>query len=164
MVALFAKLSKTKMAIYAAYGSNLNPKRMLELAPHSPLIGPGWLQGWRLTFGGADLGWECALPTIVEDPEHQVFVMLYALTEADEKNLHSAEGFDLGFYNKIRVRVSTLDKDETAWIYVVQGYEDGLPLKKYVDDIINAATIAGAPDDYIQYLRMRVVLDEDESN
>ena len=72
------------MAIYAAYGSNLDPKRMLELAPHSPVIGPGWLQGWRLTFGGADLGWECALPTIVEDPNDQVFVMLYALTEADE--------------------------------------------------------------------------------
>ncbi len=150
------------MAIYAAYGSNLDPKRMLELAPHSPVLGPGWLPGWRLTFGGADLGWECALPTIVEDPSHQVFVMLYALTEADEKNLNSAEGFDLGFYTKIRVRVSTLAKDETAWIYVVQGYEDGLPLRKYVDDIINAATVAGAPADYIEYLRSRVVLDSDD--
>jgi gamma-glutamylcyclotransferase (GGCT)/AIG2-like uncharacterized protein YtfP len=150
------------MAIYAAYGSNLDPKRMLELAPHSPAIGPGWLPGWRLTFGGADLGWECALPTIVEDPGHQVFVMLYALTEADEKNLNSAEGFDLGFYTKIRVRVSTLEKDETAWIYVVQGYEDGLPLRKYVDDIIKAATIAGAPADYIEYLQSRVVLDSDD--
>ncbi len=65
---------------------------------------------------------------------------------------------------KIRVRVSTLEKDETAWIYVVQGYEDGLPLKKYVEDIINAATIAGAPHDYIENLRNRVVIDSDEDN
>ena len=150
------------MAIYAAYGSNLNPNRMRELAPSSPILGPGWLQGWRLTFGGADLGWECALPTIVEDPNSQVFVMLYALTESDEKNLNSAEGFDLGFYTKIRVRVSTLEKDETAWIYVVQGYEDGLPLRKYVNEIIEAAMIAGAPDDYIEKLRYRAVIDSDD--
>lgn len=150
------------MAIYAAYGSNLNPNRMRQLAPSSPLIGPGWLSGWRLTFGGADLGWECALPTIVEDPNSQVFVMLYALTETDEKNLNSAEGFDLGFYSKIRVRVSTLEKDETAWIYVVQGYEDGLPLRKYVNEIIEAAIIAGAPEDYIDQLRFRAVIDSDD--
>lgn len=150
------------MAIYAAYGSNLNPNRMRQLAPSSPLIGPGWLLGWRLTFGGADLGWECALPTIVEDPNSQVFVMLYALTETDERNLNSAEGFDLGYYSKIHVRVSTLEKDETAWIYVVQGYEDGLPLRKYVNEIIDAAIIAGAPNDYIENLRFRAVIDSDD--
>ena len=41
---------------------------MLERAPHSPMAGTGWLEGWRLTFGGEDLGWEGALATIVEDP------------------------------------------------------------------------------------------------
>ena len=31
-----------------------------------------------------------------------------------------------------------------------------------VDDIIKAATVAGAPADYIDYLRSRVVLDSDD--
>ena len=43
----------------------------------SPPNASGWLVGWRLTFGGEDLGWEGALATLVEDAEHSVFVMLY---------------------------------------------------------------------------------------
>ena len=34
----------------------------------SPMTAVGWLIGWRLTFGGEDIGWEGALATIVEDP------------------------------------------------------------------------------------------------
>lgn len=150
------------MAIYAAYGNNLDPTRMFARAPHSPAIGPGWLNGWRLTFGGDDRSWEGALPTVVEDPQSQVYVMLYALTDEDEANLDSAEGFDLGMYRKIRVRVSTLDRDVTAWLYVVDGYEDGLPLRRHVEDIISAAEIAGAPADYLQFLRERAYKDEND--
>lgn len=147
------------MGIYAAYGNNLDPARMLARAPHSPIIGPGWLNGWRLTFGGEDRSWQGALPTIVEAADSQVYVMLYALTDLDENNLDSAEGFDLGMYRKIRVRVSTLDRDVTAWLYVVDGYEDGLPLRKHVEDIITAARTAGAPEDYIADLQSRTCQD-----
>jgi hypothetical protein len=147
------------MGIYAAYGNNLDPSRMLKFAPHSPVIGPGWLSGWRLTFGGEDRSWQGALPTVVEDPSSQVYVMLYALTDFDEINLDSAEGFDLGMYRKIRVRVSTLDRDVTAWLYVVDGYEDGLPLRQHVEGITAAAAIAGAPDDYIADLQSRTCQD-----
>ncbi len=150
------------MAIYAAFGNNLDPTRMFARAPHSPVIGPGWLNGWRLTFGGDDRSWEGALPTVVEDANSQVYVMLYALTDEDEANLDSAEGFDLGMYRKIRVRVSTLDRDVTAWLYVVDGYEDGLPLRRHVEDIISAAEIAGAPSDYLEFLRDRVYRDEND--
>jgi hypothetical protein len=132
---------------------------MLTRAPHSPIIGPGWLNGWRLTFGGEDRSWQGALPTIVEAADSQVYVMLYALTDFDENNLDSAEGFDLGMYRKIRVRVSTLDRDVTAWLYVVDGYEDGLPLRQHVEDIITAARTAGAPEDYIADLQSRMCQD-----
>ena len=43
------------VALYAAYGSNLDPAQMLVRCPHSPQRGTGWLEGWRLTFGGAAL-------------------------------------------------------------------------------------------------------------
>src|SRR3954471_11799180 len=39
---------------YAAYGSNLDPGRMRAYCPHSPMVGVGWLEGWRLTFGGEE--------------------------------------------------------------------------------------------------------------
>ncbi len=68
------------MTLYAAFASNLDPNLMAERCPYSPLRGTGWITGWRLTFGGEELGWEGAMATVVEDPAdptNQVFVALY---------------------------------------------------------------------------------------
>ena len=145
------------MTLYAAYGSNMDPLQMLLRAPHSPAAGTGWLTGWRLTFGGEDLGWEGALVTLVEsdDPGSEVFVALYDLSQQDEDALDDWEGSDLGLYEKIRVRVATLDGDVTAWLYVLDGYEGGLPSARYLGIIADAAEAAGAPDDYVAALRER---------
>jgi len=145
------------VTLYAAYGSNMDPLQMLLRAPHSPAAGTGWLTGWRLTFGGEDLGWEGALVTLVEsdDPGSQVFVALYDLSQQDEDALDDWEGSDLGLYEKIRVRVATLDGDVTAWLYVLDGYEGGLPSARYLGIIADAAEAAGAPDDYVAALRDR---------
>src|SRR5215475_11886572 len=80
------------VALYAAYGSNMDPAQMLERCPHSPQRGTGWLEGWRLTFGGEDIGWDGALTTVVEDAAGRVFVMLYDVPEVDEKELESWDG------------------------------------------------------------------------
>jgi hypothetical protein len=145
------------VTLYAAYGSNLDPLQMLLRAPHSPGRGTGWLQGWRLTFGGEDLGWEGALATVVEDPDpaSQVFVALYDISEPDEDALDEWEGRDLGLYAKIRVRIATLEGDVTAWLYVLDDYEGGLPSARYLGIIADAAEAAGAPDDYVVALRER---------
>lgn len=143
------------MALYAAYASNLDPDQMRFRAPHSPVYGTGWLVGWRLTFGGEDAGWEGALCTVVEEPGHQVYVALYDVHELDERRLDDWEGIETGLWNKIRVRVSTLDGDVTAWLYVLNAYEGGLPSARYLGMLADAAEKAGAPDDYVTDLRNR---------
>lgn len=143
------------MTLYAAYGSSLDPERMLQIAPHSPAAGVGWLDGWRLTFGGEDLGWEGALATVVEDADDQVFVMLYDVNRLDEGLLDGWEGTELGIYTKIRVRVQTLEGEVVAWLYVLNGYEGGLPSARYLGTIADAAEKAGAPEDYVRDLRNR---------
>ncbi len=143
------------MALYAAYGSNLDPAQMATRAPHSPQRGTGWLMGWRLTFGGEDHGWEGALATVVEDQLSQVFVALYDLPPQDERLLDSWEGGDIGLYRKMRVRVHTLDGDVLAWLYVLDAYEGGLPSARYLGILADAAEAAGAPDDYVRELRAR---------
>lgn len=143
------------MALYAAYASNMHPAQMAQRAPTSPARGAGWLMGWRLTFGGEDLGWEGALATVVEDAESQVFVMLYDIAEWDEIRLDEWEGTQLGTYTKIRVRVDTLEGRQLAWLYVLEGYEGGLPSARYLGIIADAAEAAGAPDDYVAELRSR---------
>jgi hypothetical protein len=143
------------MALYAAYGSNMDPRQMALRAPHSPLRGTGWLVGWRLTFGGEDRGWEGPLATLVEDSVHQVFVALYDVTDADALQMDRWEAADLALFRKIRVRVETLEGDVPAWCYVLDDYEGGLPSARYLGLIADAAEAAGAPDDYVRELRDR---------
>ena len=143
------------MTLYAAYGSNMDPDQMQERCPHSPARGSGWLEGWRLTFGAEDFGWEGALATVVEDPDSRVFVMLYEVSPRDEETLDKWEGADNGLYRKIRVRVQTLDGEPLAWVYVLDGYEGGLPSARYLGIMADAAEKAGAPDDYVRDLRTR---------
>jgi gamma-glutamylcyclotransferase (GGCT)/AIG2-like uncharacterized protein YtfP len=143
------------VAVYAAYGSNMDPAQMAQRCPHSPQRGTGWLTGWRLTFGGEDMGWEGALATVVEADDHSVFVALYELSEADEAELDSWDGATLGYYRKTKVRVATLDGDVLAWLYVLNDYEGGLPSARYLGILADAAEQAGAPADYVAQLRAR---------
>jgi hypothetical protein len=141
--------------LYAAYGSNLDPARMGERCPHSPLRSTGWLTGWRLTFGGEDLGWDGALATIVQDPLEQVFVAVYDVTEDDVAVLDSWQGADTGLYWKAKVRVSTMLGEHLAWAYVLDAYEGGLPSASYLGVLADAAESADAPADYVAALRSR---------
>jgi hypothetical protein len=120
------------------------------------MVGVGWLEGWRLTFAGEDiLGWEGAVTTVVESPGDRVFVALYDVHPWDAAQLDEVEGVTSETYRKLTVRVVTLDGEFTAWIYVLEGYEGGLPTAWYLSEIANAAEKAGAPDDYVAQLRTR---------
>ncbi len=129
---------------------------MRAYCPHSPMVDTGWLEGWRLTFGGEDVvGWEGAVCTLVESPGDRVFVALYDVQPRDAEHLDEIEGVTSGLYQKLTVRVATLDGDLTAWVYVFDGYEGGMPTAWYLSEIANAAEKAGAPDDYVAALRAR---------
>ena len=64
-------------------------------------------------------------------------------------------GSRAGIYDKLRVRVSTLDGDMLAWTYVLVAYEGGLPSCQYLGLIAEAAEKAGAPADYVAEIRGR---------
>jgi len=146
------------VTLYAAFASNLDPNLMAERCPYSPLRGTGWITGWRLTFGGEELGWEGAMATVVEDPSNpanQVFVALYDVHPKDVERLDEWEWIDQDVYSKIQVRVQTLDGEQLAWMYVLNAYEGGLPSARYLGILAEAAEAAGAPDDYVADLRAR---------
>ncbi|WP_412541673.1 gamma-glutamylcyclotransferase [Longispora sp. K20-0274] len=147
------------MPMYAAYGSNLDPGRMRAYCPHSPMVGTGWLEGWRLTFAGEkEIGPEGSVATLVESVGDQVFVALYDIHAFDAQALDDLEGVASDTYRKLHVRVATLEGEYTAWLYVYTGYEGGLPSAWYLSEIANAAEKAGAPDDYVAALRARPAL------
>jgi hypothetical protein len=143
------------VTLYAAYGTNLDPARMSERCPHSPLQTTGWLVGWRLTFGGEEHGWDGALATIVQDPFEQVFVAVYDVTDEDVRGLDQWDQADTGLYRKTKVRVSTLTGDVVVWAYVLDAFEGGLPSASYLGVLADAAEAADAPADYVAALRNR---------
>src|SRR5438477_6737190 len=110
----------------------MDSAQMAERCPHSAQQGAGWLEGWRLTFGGEELGWEGALATVVEDDAERVFVVLYDVSESDQEALDRWDGVTLGYYRKLTVRVQSLEGDAAAWVYVLNGYEGGLPSARYI--------------------------------
>lgn len=148
------------MTLYAAYGSNLDPAQMRQRCPESPLRDCGWLPGWRLTFGGEDMGWDGPLPTVVEEPGSHVYVALYEMSPADETSLDRWESADTGLFRKIRVRVQTLEGDSAAFVYVLDAFEGGLPSARTRDLVASAADAAGAPPDYVDALRRRPVRED----
>lgn len=142
------------MPLYAAYGTNLDPQRMSEKCPHSPLRGTGWLEGWRLTFSGEELGWDGPMATIVPDPFEHVFVAVYDVTPEDLDPLDAWEG-PTGAWHRTKVRVQLLSEEVLAFAHVLEAYEGGLPSASYLGVIADAAEAGGAPDDYVLSLRTR---------
>lgn len=143
------------MGLYAAYGSNVDPERMARLAPHSPLRDTGWIQGWRLTFGGEGLSFEGAQATVAEESGAEVFTALYEVNTADEDELDRWEGLTIGLYRRVHVRVATLEGEQVAWTYVLDDYEGGLPSPAYLESLASAAEAGGAPSGYVAALRSR---------
>jgi gamma-glutamylcyclotransferase (GGCT)/AIG2-like uncharacterized protein YtfP len=92
---------------------------------------------------------------VVEEAGQRVFVVLYEVSEQDEQALDRWDGATLGYYDKIRVRIATLDGDLLAWLYVLDAYEGGLPSARYLGIMADAAAVAGAPADYVTWLRSR---------
>ena len=109
--------------------------------------------GWRITFGGE--GWDGALPTLVEEPDAQVFVAIYDVTTSDEDALDQWESAKTGLYRKVRLRVATLDGELAAWVYVLNDFEGGIPTARTIGILADAAEAAGAPNDYVAELRSR---------
>lgn len=134
----------------------MHPEQMLKRAPHSPMSGTGWLTDWRLTFAGEDLSWEGALATVTEAPGERVFVVLYDVPAEDIGRLDSWEGTELQIHRKVRARVDLNDGSSVlAWLYVVDGFEGGLPSARYLGVMAEAAEIAGAPKEYVREIQVR---------
>ncbi len=144
------------MSLYAAYAGNLDARLMTRRAPHSPLRATGWLNGWRLTFGGEQMGWEGAL---ADDRRGTPLPGLRRAVRRrpDGRGLAWTAGRAWASTSTAGCGCAshTLDGEEPAWVYVLNGYEGGLPSARYLGEIADAAESAGAPHDYVMELRKR---------
>ena len=73
----------------------------------------------------------------------------------DSSSIDRWEGVGLDIYRRTRVRVHTLEGEDSAWAFALNAYEGGLPSARYLGEIADAAESAGAPHDYVMELRKR---------
>ena len=106
--------------LYLAYGSNLNIRQMSFRCPAANPIGISALEDHRLLFKGAHGG---AVATVEPCAGHNVPVLLWEITAADEAALDRYEGFPF-LYRKETVTVKLHGKAVSAMLYIMNDGKD----------------------------------------
>ena len=101
---------------YLAYGSNLSRKQMQFRTPDAEIIGTSMLEGWRLLFR--------QYATIKKCTNFNTPVLVWKISEQDEKNLDRYEGFPRFYIKKnLTVAVTSLDGEDlgelNAMVYIM---------------------------------------------
>ena len=118
-------LLKMASKFYLAYGSNLSRAQMKFRTPDAEIVGTAMLDGWRLLFR--------QYATIKKSGTYKTPVLVWKISEQDEKNLDRFEGYPK-FYRKknLTVAVTSLDGkflgDVTAMVYIMT--ENAVHLRK----------------------------------
>jgi hypothetical protein len=118
------------MKLYVAYGSNLNIKQMAHRCPDAYIVGKGIIKDYALKYRGSKTG---AYLTIIKEKGKHVPVVIWAISDQDEKSLDRYEGFPT-FYYKKRMRVF-LENGKTTYAmsYVMfDAAKPGIPSEYYI--------------------------------
>lgn len=116
---------------YIAYGSNLSVEAMSRRCPDAKVTGMAAIRDWKLTF---------RVHANIEPCEGRVVpVLIWEISEADERNLDFYEGWP-DYYRKEDLTVTMTDLDGkhpqeiTAMAYLMnEGHPFRTPMKGYYD-------------------------------
>jgi hypothetical protein len=139
--------------LYAAYGSNLLPARLLARVPEAALVGTCRIPGRRLAFHLASLdgSGKCDIPPAPGDG-HCVRAALYRLDESGWARLDAIEGVGIS-YVRLGLRIQDSPEAGMAEAYVaVEGRTDGglRPYGWYKRLVLEGARYHGFPTDYLE--------------
>ena len=127
---------RLKMAgkYYIAYGSNLSIEQMKIRTPDAVIVGTAMLKGWRLLFR--------YFATIKKAKGFDTPVLIWKISEQDEKNLDRYEGYPRFYVKKnLKVAVTSLEGEDLgeleAMVYIMSKKavdarsDKSLPSKQY---------------------------------
>lgn len=92
---MIKEMGRLKVAdkFYLAYGSNLSIEQMKVRIPDAEIVGTAMLERWRLLFR--------QYATIKKSGTYKTPVLVWKISEQDEKNLDRYEGFPKFYRKKI---------------------------------------------------------------
>lgn len=119
--------------LYLAYGSNMSIEQMEYRCPDAEIIGTATIEGYRLMYKGSLTG---AYATIEPEEGQQVPVVVWAISETDEKRLDRYEGYPSFYYKKeLDVEITSHGTSlgtHTAMVYIMdERRKNGMPTPDY---------------------------------
>lgn len=143
-------MPKRKKKLYIAYGSNLNLAQMARRCPDAEIAGSAELTGYRLRFCG---GRTSAVATIEPDDESSVPVLVWSISERDERSLDIYEGYPR-LYRKetLLVNMEGRKRRIRAMVYVMNtsGRDYGVPSDGYYHSILEGYRSAGFDENILR--------------
>ena len=137
---------------YIAYGSNLNIPQMRMRCPGARIIGTSVIEDYQLLFKGSKTG---SYLTIEPKGGAEVPVVIWEVTESDEKALDRYEGYPNFYYKK----EMTLDikgirtgkvRRRDAFVYIMhEERELGIPSWYYVNTCLDGYRAFGFNEKYL---------------
>ena len=137
---------------YIAYGSNMNIPQMRMRCPGARIIGTSVIKDYQLLFKGSKTG---SYLTIEPMEGAEVPVVIWEVTESDEKALDRYEGYPNFYYKK----EMTLDikgirtgkvRRRDAFVYIMhEERELGIPSWYYVNTCLDGYRAFGFDEKYL---------------
>ena len=137
---------------YIAYGSNLNIMQMRMRCPGARIIGTSVIEDYQLLFKGSKTG---SYLTIEPMEGAEVPVVIWEVTETDEKALDRYEGYPNFYYKKemtldIKGIITGKVRRRDAFVYIMhEERELGIPSWYYVNTCLDGYRAFGFDEKYL---------------
>jgi gamma-glutamylcyclotransferase (GGCT)/AIG2-like uncharacterized protein YtfP len=141
------------MALYFAYGSNMDPNRMARRAPGARAVGPARLGGFRLEFNVYSTEWEGGGANLELDERAHVWGVLWDVPDTEVHGLDAFQGHPT-FFRREDVVVEMGDEPAVAWTYRV-AHQTGSyvrPTDAYLALVRSAIRRQGLPPEALDLL------------
>jgi gamma-glutamylcyclotransferase (GGCT)/AIG2-like uncharacterized protein YtfP len=141
------------MALYFAYGSNMDPNRMARRAPGARAVGPARLDGFRLEFNVYSTEWEGGGANLEPDERAHAWGVLWDVPETEVRGLDAFQGHPT-FFRREDVVVEMADEPAVAWTYRV-AHQSGSyvrPTDAYLALVRSAIRQQGLPPEALDLL------------
>ena len=141
---------------YFAFGANMHDSAFRERRGMCPIEWrAGHIKGYRLRFNleGRPKG-RAAPANISEDPDSQVWGVLYCITRADLARLDATEGVPGRRYRHLWVEAEDLAGERRPVVtYIADGKNrDGNPSLRYITLLREGARAHDLPEHYLRFL------------
>lgn len=141
------------MQRYFAYGANMDAEHMAGRVPSATAIGPGRLDGFRLTFSVYSTEWEGGATNLELDPTAHVWGVIWEVPDDELGGLDAFQGHPT-FFRREDVVLTGPEGSTVAWTYRVAHQEGSYvrPTDAYLHKLQSAIRVQGLPPEALDLL------------